>query len=191
MEIALTAFTILGGLAAIWFFWDKLVALWGWIQSWGQPEQIDLAMNPTRENIETVILSSDPTEDWNHVTDAVGSVTSYRKDMNLRFQIRYIDDGIQRRDFKEPWASHHPDPSATGYWCDLFYGATRVERFILVAVDGGRAMLPIPKIGPENSRPNIVLPLDYKVAQIHDTLGVLDEYITRSGLIKPTNGDGL
>ena len=156
MESIIIVATLVGGFAALWFFWDKIIEWWRRRNQKGQPEQTDLSANPTRENIEKVILSSDPANDWNYETDDVHSVTSYKKDMNLRFEIRYIDDGIQCRDFKEPWANRHPDPSATGYWCDLFYGSTRVERFILVAVDGARAMLPIPKNGPKNSRPTNV-----------------------------------
>ena len=182
MAAILSVATILGCIAAIWFFWDKIVAWWEKAKRRGQPEQINLASSPTRKNIEKVILASRPMDDWNHENDSVRSVSSYKRDMNLRFEIKYMDEGIQCADFKEPWANRHPDPSATGYWCNLFYGSTLVEKFILVAVDGGRAMLPIPKKGVPDTRPMQVLPLDYKVAQIHDTLGTLAEYMKRSGL---------
>jgi hypothetical protein len=145
MAIILSVATILGGIAAIWFFWDKITTWWKKFRRHGQPKQINLASNPTRDNIEKVVLASHPVDDWNHQSDSVRSVSSYKHDMNLRFEIKNMDDGIQCADFKEPWANRHPDPSATGYWCNLFYGSTLVERFILVAVDGGRAMLPIPK----------------------------------------------
>ena len=182
MEIVLAIATILGGATALWFFWDKITAWWQRRKRRGQPEPVNLATNPTRENIETVILQSDPANDWNHESDAVHSIASYKKDLNLRFEIRYMDEGIQCKDFKEPWANCHPHPSATGYWCNLYYGSTLVEKFILVAVDGARAMLPIPKKGSSEARPDKVLPLNYKVAQVHDTLGTLDEYMARSGL---------
>jgi len=108
--------------------------------------------------------------------------------MNLRFEIGYMDDGVQCKDFREPWANRHPDPSATGYWCNLYYGSTLVKKLILVAVDGGRAMLPIPQRGRKNMRSDRVLPLDYKVAQIHDRLGTLEEYMSRSGLMVEKTG---
>lgn len=182
MATILSIATILGGIAAIWFFWDKIASWWGNLRRRGQPEQVNLAANPTRGNIEKVVLSSHPIDDWNHQTDSVRTVSSYKHDMNLRFEIKYIEDGVQCADFKEPWANCHLDPSATGYWCSLFYGSTLVEKFILVAVDGARAMLPVPKKGGPDARSTQVLPLDFKVAEIHDTLGTLPEYMRRSGL---------
>jgi|SRR6266568_6658347 len=182
MEILLAIATLLGGATALWFFWDKITAWW---QSRKLKEVLDplnLAANPTRENIERVILESNPVDDWNHHSDAKRSIASYKRDLNLRFEIEYTDEGVQRENFKEPWANRHPDPSATGYWCNMYYGATLVKRYILVSVDGGRVMLPIPKKGAKNVRPNQVLPFEYKVAQIHDTLRALDEYMKRSGL---------
>jgi hypothetical protein len=170
MEILLGALTII---TSLWYFWDKIVAWW---------RPINLAENPTRENVEKVIMGSNPSTDWNRESNAVHSIASYKKDLNLRFEIKYTDDGIQNNDFKEPWANRHPDPSATGYWCDLYYSSTLVERFVLVAVDGGRAMLPLPKVGPQGVRPNEVLPFEHKIAQIHDTIGTLESYMKRSGL---------
>lgn len=182
MVIILSVSTILGGIAAIWFFWDKITTWLEKMRRRSQPEEINLAANPTRDNIEKVVFDSHPVNDWNHESDSARSVASYKHDMSLRFEIKYMDDGIQCAEFKEPWANCHADSLATGYWCNLFYGSTLVDRFILVAVDGARAMLPIPKKGAPNTRPTQVLPLDYKVAQIHDTLGTLAEYMRRSGL---------
>jgi hypothetical protein len=182
MVAVLSIATILGGVAAIWFFWDKIALWWNDRQRKNSAESPNLSSKPSRSNIEKVIIRSDPMKDWNHKTDSVRTVSSYKHDMNLRFETKFIDDGVQCVDFKEPWANCHPDRSATGYWCNLYYGSTLVDKFILVAVDGERAMLPVPKKGSPNARPTQVLPLDYKVAQIHDTLGTLREYMTRSGL---------
>ena len=171
------------------FFGDKIIYWWQRRKGKDAPKTISLAPNPTRENIERVIFESSPINDWNQRRDTLRSVVSYKRDMNLRFEIKYIDEGVQCKNFKEPWATRHLHQSATAYWCNLYYGSTLVEKFILVSVDEGRAMLPIPKIGPKDTRPNQVLPLDYKVAQIHDTLGMLEEYMTRSRLsvYKETN----
>lgn len=58
-----------------------------------------------------------------------------------------------------------------------------IDRFILVSVDGGKAELPTPATGtPE------IDPLDYKVAQIFDQHGTLDEYLSRAVLtVKKTS----
>lgn len=177
LNVLLAFFTILGGVAALWFFWDKISGWLARLRKSKSPGPPNITSQPSRENIEHVILSSDPAADWNHEMADARSVAAYRRDLNLRFEVNYLDEGKQCDNFVEPWANRHPDPRATGYWCDLYYGSTLVERFILVAVDGGRAMLPIPKKDTDK-----VLLLDYKVAQIHDTLGTLDEYMARSGL---------
>ncbi|MEZ5492423.1 MAG: hypothetical protein R3F50_19245 [Gammaproteobacteria bacterium] len=181
MEIVLVFCTVLGGIAALWYFWEKIFPKTE--PTIEQPQVIPpISAEPTRERIEQAILDSNPQEDWNRTGDINRSVISYNRDHNLRFEVHYTDEGKQNADFKEPWANRHPDQHATGYWCNLYYGATLIERFILVSVDGGRAMLPIPKDGEDGMRPDRILPLDYRIAQIHDTIGNLDEYIRRSDL---------
>ena len=181
MEVVLGVATIVGGIAAIWFFWDKIFGDTK-AKKAGPSPSVSLSSNPTKENIERAILESDAKIDWSRGGDDNRSVVSYVHDMNLRFETLFTDDGKQCDDFREPWANCHPDPNATGYWCNLYYGTTLVERFILVSVDGARAMVPVPKVGKDGYRPDTVLPLDYKVAQIHDSLETLDEYLERSHL---------
>jgi hypothetical protein len=140
-----------------------------------------LAVNPSQENIEQVILYSDPINDWEHQSINDKTIARYKRDVNLRFEINYTGDGIQQKDFQEEWANSHPDPKARGYWCDLYYNQSLIERFVLVSVDGGRAMLPIPKEGGIGYWDQVLL-LDYKVAEIHDALGTLSQYMARSKL---------
>jgi hypothetical protein len=96
--------------------------------------------------------------------------------------MEHSDEGIQNNNFREPWANRHPHAEATGYWCEMFYGATLIERFILVGVDGGRALVPIPKDGRVMGHPDVIRRFDYQIAKVFDTLNTLDEYIRRSGL---------
>ncbi|SRR6266545_6026443 len=139
-----------------------------------------LSASPSREEILNAVLSSDSKDDWEKQSSTGPKQTIYfKKNVNLRFEMDFDDAGIQNEDFTEKWANKHPDPKATGYWCDLYYASTHIERFILVSVDGGRAMLPMP-INPANDLR--VEDLDFKVAQIHDT-GRLSEYMFRSGLL--------
>lgn len=147
-----------------------------------KPPPFVLSSAPTKDNIERVILDSDAKMDWSKHTDSERSVFSYKHDVNLRFEMLNDDNGVQCEDFREPWANKFPDKSATGYWCDLYYSSTHIARYILVAVDGARALLPIPKRGQSGSRPTEVLPIEYKIAKIHDTLGTLHEYMRGAGL---------
>jgi hypothetical protein len=145
---------------------------------------------PSIKYIEQCILTSDPQSCWERVSTEQSSVAVHKDDVNLRLVINHQEEGKQCEDFQEEWANRHPDPHATGYWCDTFYASTHVSRNILVSVDGGRAMLPIPRqMGIEGKRSE-VLPFDYRVAQIFDSIGTLDDYMYRSGLrIAFTNVD--
>lgn len=133
---------------------------------------------PSRAEIMQAIMASDSKDDWEKTSFEWNEIIYYKKNVNLRFEMNFTEEGTQRDDFKEPWANCHPDPNATGYWFNLYYGSTNISTYILVSVDGGRAMLPV----PQNSKKMAVKPLFYKVAQIHDALGTLDEYMIRSGL---------
>ena len=134
MEILLAIATILGGVTALWFFCDKITDWWKWKNDKENKSQTNLSPDSSRERIEQVIMESSPENDWNHKGDGNISVTSYKNDLNLRFEMKFLDEGVQQEDFREPWANRHPDPSATGYWCDLFYGSTlRYGRLCVIA----------------------------------------------------------
>lgn len=141
---------------------------------------LQLPANPSREDIFKVIMASDSRDDWvrNEIEHLSKGCTYYRKNVNLRFEIDYTENGTHREDFKEIWANKHPDPSASSYWCTLFYGATIIETFIFVYVDGSRAMLPLPTSCIDLT----VKPLYYKIAKIHDPSSKVEEYMIRSGL---------
>jgi hypothetical protein len=78
---------------------------------------------------------------------SIGSRTTaiYAKNVNLRVEVNYTDQGTQCKDFKENWANGFIHPQATGYWCDIYFGQSHIERTILIAVDGGNALLPLPR----------------------------------------------
>jgi hypothetical protein len=183
VEIVLTIATILGGLTALWFFGDKVSAWFSGRDRDAESIADSLAANPSRDNILGVILKSDARSDWHRSSPGSRSVTSYVHDSNLRFEIDYTRAGTQTDDFQEPWATRHPDPRATGYWCQLYYGASLIGQYVLVSVDGGRAMLPLPSLGADRQHPGPVTILEYKIAEIHDSLATLKEYMTRSGLV--------
>lgn len=145
-------------------------------------DQQTVSKNPTKDNIERVILESDPITDWVGHADNEKSVYSYAHDVNLRLEMLNDDRGIQCDDFREPWANKFPDQRATGYWCNLFYGSTQIDRYILVAVDGARALLPIPRFDSNGASRLHVRPIDYKVAQIFDTIKSLDQYMASAKL---------
>lgn len=124
------------------------------------------------------IRDSDTENDWVSVTRPDGRTsTFYKNDVNLRIESSIDDEHIQAEDFKETWANNHPDSSARGYFYDIYYGSTLVQRAILVAVDGARALIPPPDFQTKEIRY-----FDYVIARIFDISSSLDEYISRSKL---------
>lgn len=140
-------------------------------------KELSLTANPSREEIFEVIMASDSKDDWERLAFNWQETIYFKKNVNLRFESEPNEELIQK-DFKAPWANSFLDQNATGYWHHLFYASTHIGKYKLVSVDGGRALLPLP-----NDRTSLVVnPLFYKVAQIHDSLGSLDEYMNMSGL---------
>ncbi len=125
------------------------------------------------------IVRDSSNEEWSRAQGAFGrDVRFYNEDVNLRAEIWYHEDaGTHKTDFKEAWANKHPDPSATSYYVFLFYGSSPIKQYILVAVDGGRALIPLPKV-PEKT----ISKEDYLIASLFDDIKTLDQYIKRSGL---------
>jgi hypothetical protein len=140
-----------------------------------------LNIKPLKEmpfnEIMNYIETTSPISDWH--SSSRGNITEHflNIDPRLRFKMSCLDDGIQMKNFVEPWANRHPDPNATGYWCDLVCNGDFLDRTILVGIDGGRALVPPPEIGT-----NTISKYKYFVAKVFDSQNTLDEYIQRSGL---------
>ncbi len=143
---------------------------------------LDPSGPPSISYINNLISNCDPREEWGIISTDPELIAVNKRDVNLRLLINYLDEGIQCQDFSAKWANCHPDPHAIGYWCDTYYGASHVSRSVLVVVDGGRARLPLPRQLGVNGDLTEVLLLDYRIAQIFDSLGNLDGYMHTSGL---------
>lgn len=137
---------------------------------------------PSLGFIQDMIRYCDPSEDWERVSLDMSNIRVNKRDVNLRLAMHITSEGTQCENFTEAWANRHPDPNATGYWCEILYGSTLVARTILVSVDGARALLPVPRQRDSAGNISEILMYDYRIAQIFDTLGTLDEYIRRSNL---------
>lgn len=129
------------------------------------------------DEILDLILTTDPVNDWRGVTRAITSERFLKEDPRLRFKTKFIEDGIQNKEFVEDWANRHPDNHATSFWYELYYDGALLERYILVSIDGGRAELPLPE-----RNTSVITKRNYHIGKIHDSNGTLDEYILRSGL---------
>jgi hypothetical protein len=116
--------------------------------------------------------------DWKLISTGIVSEAALKEDPRLRVTIRYDERGVHEEDFREPWANGFPDPSARSYWAEVTYDRAILDRYVLVSVDGGRAMLPMP-----NSRVDLhVGELKYRVAELFDGAATLQQYFARAGL---------
>jgi len=134
------------------------------------------------DNLETneifdVVKESNPS-DWDVNFSQDADIAVFKSDPALRIETGHTPEFIHNDDFYEKWANKFPDPHATSYYYHLYYGSTRLKEFILVSVDGGRTLLPLPKYQTDLS----VEPIRYKIALIFDQFGSCDVYMQRAGL---------
>ena len=123
------------------------------------------------------IIRNGHKKDWSLVTFGDTETSLYEGDVNLRVEVSYNANGTHNCNFKEMWANQFPDPSAASYYAKLYYGYTLIKTYILVSVDGSRAMMPLP------DRSSLIVPKEcYFIASIFDRSGTLDEYIARGAL---------
>jgi hypothetical protein len=123
----------------------------------------------TYDQLLNLVRHSKP-QDWLYNDDK--GVHTFKADLNVRIERRQ-----EKTAFSEPWAVRHPDPSASLWTYDIFFGGSPVYVFKIVSVDGHRADLPLP-----DPKTKVISRKDYELARAIDWLGTLDEYIVRSGL---------
>ena len=111
-------------------------------------------------------------DDWLFHEQHDKTVWVYRYDLDIRLEYQG-----SREPFGEKWATKHSDPNATCADLNIYFRSSLVKPMRFVTVDGGRAVLPLPKHGTNTIARGL-----YRLAQIIDRLGKLDEYIERSGL---------
>jgi len=117
------------------------------------------------------ILESDPSKDWGKVSLGNQITTYFKNNVHLRFESGEGEYFDVNKKFEAPWLrpSAGQDPSASSHNFYLFYGATLLKCFLLVAVDGCRAYVPVPKN-------ETVSRLDCHVGQIHSQTNDYSEY---------------
>ncbi len=132
----------------------------------------------SRDEILELVMESEPSQDWEVVYSEGDATAMFKRDPSLRIEHTHDSAGLHSDDFREKWANKFPDPHASSHYYDLYYGATRLERSILVHVDGGRACLPLPR-SPIDLE---VEQIRYKIALIFDQFGTCEPYMERAGL---------
>jgi len=127
------------------------------------------------------IENSDPKKEWKHFTTSYASESVLIEDPRLRLTIHFDETGTQCKDFKAVWANKFPNPYAYSSWVDIFYDRNLIDRHILVSVDGGNVMLPMPI--PVSYPELVVSKKDYTIARMFNlSLASLDQYMKWAGI---------
>ncbi len=101
----------------------------------------------TLDNLIKLIVESGP-DDWHRVLETDDAVAVYKADIAVSMA-RAVGPS---EDFETEWSNKFDAP-ASSYHLDILYNGRPVHRDILVAVDGGRCSLPLPRMKPELSVP--------------------------------------
>ncbi|MFT8809232.1 hypothetical protein [Gluconobacter sp.] len=117
------------------------------------------------------ILSTSSRSDW--VIDETLGTFTFKCDLLLN--IKRVEED-ERREFPEVWTKRFADKSAYKTHYDVLYGASILVRKMLVSVDGGRAVLPL----PESATNLVVTEADLNFARIIDEPSAVNEYFDRS-----------
>ena len=130
------------------------------------------------DDLFSAIIESNPEEVWHRLEHKGAQRAVFKNDLNLRIESHHTDD-LLVDPFEEDWATQHPDPHAASYAFNIYYGATLVTFVVLVSVDGGRALLPLPEF--HTKTPKL---FDFAVAAIINKADLF-KYMERAGLNFP------
>lgn len=139
----------------------------------------------TFDEVFAAVLSSNRS-DWHHIEgelfletggdDPQGhrSLAAFKPNVNIS-----LAWGLTcREDFNEEWVRKCPDPSASSEYVDLRFAGSPIYRAIYVVVDGGRAMLPLPRAKDMTVPENYLRFIRLLSAGAYDEM----EYVRRLGL---------
>jgi len=129
----------------------------------------------------TKLEQSNPKTDWKLVDyqyDGCSQMAYCIHDVDFRLICRSINKDSSFFHYKAGWSKLSDHRISERIPVDLFYKSTLIENFTLVLVDSAQAVLPIP-LSDDDLRVRLS---NYRIAQIFDEMGNLDEYMQRAGL---------
>ena len=157
----------------------------------------------TFDELISIVTDSSP-EDWHRVHRSGGPLFLYEVAPITAGDDRLVDMSYERheclavyrpdvaislawglshnRDFKEDWAVKFPDPHASSDYLDIRLNSQIVFRDILVAVDGGRCCLPLPRGTSRRDVPEKWYHLAKLIHGLERAAVDFDEYFQRAGL---------
>ena len=141
----------------------------------------------TLDDILNTVLGGDPDQweyiaDWYRAPDGASRERAvFRPDVTLSLEWgpTVVDP------FSEPWTEHFPHRHAASIHVDILYNGVLVFRDHLVSVDGGRCVLPQPRLGTDGSYV-ATMRQEALARTVHGLSGGsydFDEYMRRSGIV--------
>lgn len=112
---------------------------------------------------------------WLHSDDR--GIWTLRGNLDITIRLQRPKGEQNFKQCKEPWATKLADSNADIYEYEVYCGASFIESFYLVAVDGGRACVPFPDLKTMQARRQ-----DYVFAQCVDFQDRLEDYMERCGI---------
>ncbi len=101
--------------------------------------------NITHEKVLKMIQESKP-NGWEY--DELEGIYTYKPDVKLT--IKRIEYG-DKKEYNEPWLKKFPDSVGYREIFNIFYGSSFIKKEYLIAVDGFRGYVPVPKLGYTNN----------------------------------------
>lgn len=118
MEIVIILATLLGGAAAVWFFWDKVRDFFR-----GRPEEEQKSSRPSAESILCLVGDSSPT-DWNYYDP--DTKYYFKTDVELTINRHPVE---RKNQFPEAWDHNFPDRSAYAVKFTVYYIRIRGQQY--------------------------------------------------------------
>jgi hypothetical protein len=120
------------------------------------------------------LVTSSSREDWQTIPRT--NVAAYND--NPAITMAWGLNGVAN--FEMGWASKFSDPSVCIYWIDVFYKGSLICRGNYASVDGGKAILPIPRHASDDENmkaAELVVPeREYYLMELIDSLENRSEY---------------
>lgn len=84
------------------------------------------------------LIKNSEKDDWIHKEEL--DTFTLKTNVNIRIDSEYTDEA-----FHEEWAEKHADSSTRKIYYTVYYNNSYIDQNMMVSVDGGRAVMPVPK----------------------------------------------
>ena len=138
----------------------------------------------TLDEILGIVLSSDPAE-WEYIADWSGDANPERAVLRDDVSVSLEWGHLVTDPVSEVWTERFSDKHAVGIYVDVLYEGGVVYRDYVISVDGGRCILPHPKVS-EGGTCTATMRQEALARTVHALAGGrydFEDYMRRSGIV--------